>query len=863
MKLEKLALRGRISLQFAVTVTFMVMLVLTLGTIITLQMSNQGQMLKNLSNKVISAEVATVRSDLDIFLRAPALANRMATVLLAEEYSNADKDLSQFEAPFVHILSKILPDQKHLSLISFGSINGEYIAVGREKLTNKFSLLLKDSRTNGSLNFYSGLKSTDSIFHQVNPYDPRTRPWYAPVSHSKKSMWTTAYQDYDPVQGITISFSSPLFNHDKNMVGVVASDIKLSNFNQYLKSSLNLGSGAIYIVDHKNEFISHSSVEKPLPHMTINELSTQDNATLLKVKDSSNEMIRMSAKFLEDKKIKDIEFNLGKEKIYGRIFKLADGNGLDWRIVILIPEHDLLGDLKKDIMVNLAIVLCIGLIAALAAWKILASITKPILLAAQTARLLAKQEWQPTIAGGLQLKETTLLANAFDEMSSALACSFEQLNYRIRHDQVTGLLSREGLREEMSELVKKNPTRTWGALLLIGLDNYRSIHDSIGYDQGEELLCAIVNNLKQYLPEPVLFARVADTEFVICIDVDVDKPCLTELIQRILDSFTQSFHLQYDEVLISASLGVVSASFNHLDLIENLRNASMALNKAKDKGASSYEIFQIDMVEQSTQKIHLISELNAAIEKDEFRVYFQPVVRLSDGKVIGAEALVRWQSGQRGLVSPGLFIPLAEESGLILPIGHWVLRESCRQIAERLKNGWASDFDVHVNVSVRQLIQSDFYQVLEETLQDFDLPPHNLTLEITESILIEDSNVIAKLIGRIRSLGVEIAIDDFGTGYSSMSYLHQFAFDCLKIDQSFVSRFLDNHKSEAIVSAIIRLAGGFDVPLVAEGVETAEQAQRLLELGCQRAQGYYFGRPIPLEDWPAVWCGSGKSEPLS
>jgi EAL domain-containing protein (putative c-di-GMP-specific phosphodiesterase class I) len=143
------------------------------------------------------------------------------------------------------------------------------------------------------------------------------------------------------------------------------------------------------------------------------------------------------------------------------------------------------------------------------------------------------------------------------------------------------------------------------------------------------------------------------------------------------------------------------------------------------------------------------------------------------------------------------------------------------------------------------------------------LPPHNLTLEITESILIEDSNVIAKLIGRIRSLGVEIAIDDFGTGYSSMSYLHQFAFDCLKIDQSFVSRFLDNHKSEAIVSAIIRLAGGFDVPLVAEGVETAEQAQRLLELGCQRAQGYYFGRPIPLEDWPAVWCGSGKSEPLS
>lgn len=399
-------------------------------------------------------------------------------------------------------------------------------------------------------------------------------------------------------------------------------------------------------------------------------------------------------------------------------------------------------------------------------------------------------------------------------------------------------------------------------MFLIGLDNYRSIHDSIGYDQGEELLCAIVNNLKQSLPDQALFARVADTEFVVCMNTSADPDYLNYLIQRILDSFSQSFHLQYDEVLITASLGAVCVSFNHIELIENMRNASMALNQAKEKGPGSFEIFQDCMAEQSAKKIHLIAELNAAIEKEEFLVYFQPIVRLIDGKVIGAEALIRWNSGQRGLVAPGVFIPLAEEAGLILPIGHWVLRESCSQIATRLKNGWAKDFDVHVNVSVRQLIQSDFYQQLEATLIEFDLPSKNLTLEITESILIEDSNVIAKLISRIRSLGVEVAIDDFGTGYSSMSYLHQFAFDCLKIDQSFVSRFLDNHKSEAIVSAIIRLAGGFDVPLVAEGVETAEQAQRLLELGCQRAQGYYFGRPVPLEDWPQDWCGTGRQGPL-
>ena len=862
MELKRLALRGRVSLQSAVTVTFVVMLVLTLAAIITLQMHSQSKMLKNLGNKIIAAEVASVSSDLSNFLRAPALANKMVTVLMKEQYTPEYKDLSQFEIPFSQILNYVFPDQKHLSLISFGSVHGEYIAISREILTNEFSLLLKDSRTGENLNFYKGLLPTDSVLHQFSNYDPRPRPWYAPVSLSRKPSWTAAYQEYDAVQGITISFSSPLYDRSNKFIGVVASDIKLSNFDSYLRSGSNLGSGVVYIVDQNNDLISHSTYEKPLPRTPLNELARQENARLLHAKNSSSELIRKSVGFLNINSNNDIEFDIKGEKVYGRVTPVSDGNGLNWRIVVLIPERDLLGSVRKDMMVTLAIVLCIGLFAALAAWKILASITKPILLAAQTARLLAKQEWQPTIAGGLQLKETTLLANAFDEMSTALSCSFEQLNYRIRHDQVTGLLSREGLLEEISELVKKSPAKKWDVLFLIGLDNYRSIHDSIGYDQGEELLCAIVNNLKQSLPDQALFARVADTEFVVCMNTSADPEYLNYLIQRILDSFSQSFHLQYDEVLITASLGAVCAPFNHIELIENMRNASMALNKAKEKGASSFEIFQGSMAEQSTQKIHLIAELNAAIEKEEFRVYFQPVVRLIDGKVIGAEALVRWQSGQRGLVAPGVFIPLAEEAGLILPIGHWVLRESCRQISERLKNGWAKDFDVHVNVSVRQLIQSDFYQQLEATLIEFDLPSKNLTLEITESILIEDSNVIAKLISRIRSLGVEVAIDDFGTGYSSMSYLHQFAFDCLKIDQSFVSRFLDNHKSEAIVSAIIRLAGGFDVPLVAEGVETAEQAQRLLELGCQRAQGYYFGRPVPLEDWPQDWCGTGKQGPL-
>jgi diguanylate cyclase (GGDEF)-like protein len=388
-------------------------------------------------------------------------------------------------------------------------------------------------------------------------------------------------------------------------------------------------------------------------------------------------------------------------------------------------------------------------------------------------------------------------------------------------------------------------------MLLIGLDGYRAINDSVGHTLGDALLKSIANRLRENIPADALLARTAGAEFTILIPAvkNHDEAIFTTL--RYLAYFSEAFKAaeSADEVVVTASIGMVLGQFKRAELGDWLRNTSVALGKAKAKGFGSYSLFEPSMIEQSIAKTRITNELKLAIERHEFLVYFQPVIDLQTGETIGAEALVRWDS-PRGMISPGVFIPAAEDSGLILHIGNWVLRESCQQIADKLKAGWRSDFDVHVNVSVRQLIQSDFYEQLTIILQETGLPPHNLTLEITESCLVTQSEVVASLIKRVRQLGVSIAIDDFGTGYSSLAYLHQFDFDYLKIDQSFIARMLENVQDEAIVAAIISMASGFKVQLVGEGVETQAQANRLRELGCQRVQGYFFGRPAPLESWP-------------
>jgi EAL domain-containing protein (putative c-di-GMP-specific phosphodiesterase class I) len=313
-------------------------------------------------------------------------------------------------------------------------------------------------------------------------------------------------------------------------------------------------------------------------------------------------------------------------------------------------------------------------------------------------------------------------------------------------------------------------------------------------------------------------------------------------------------------VFVTASIGIAVNGPQMAKPDDLLRAADIAMYRAKTNGKGRCEVFDSSMAARSMERLEVETDLRRAIERGEFRVHYQPIVQLATGRVIEAEALVRWEHPRHGLVPPGRFIPLAEETGLIVPIGQCVLEEACRQ-ARAWHMQWPADppLVMSVNLSARQLQQPDLLQVVTDALRQTGLAPSHLKLEITESVAMQDAESTIETLRRLRDLGVQLAIDDFGTGYSSLAYLNRFPIDALKIDRSFVAKLGDSAENAAVVRTIVALANALDLRVTGEGIETAEQAMELEAQGCELGQGYYFGRPQPNEALGAILAESARS----
>ena len=417
------------------------------------------------------------------------------------------------------------------------------------------------------------------------------------------------------------------------------------------------------------------------------------------------------------------------------------------------------------------------------------------------------------------------------------------------YDSLTGLANRTLLMDRLAQSLgraKRSRDETF-AILFLDLDRFKNINDTLGHIAGDKILIGVGEKLESCVRPGDTVSRIGGDEFVILLENVTDLPKAKIVTERIERKLSLPMDLDGQEIFMAASIGIVVASGDYEKPEDVLRDADIAVYRAKALGRGCHVTFDPTMYQKTVALLELESDLRKAVERQELFLHYQPIVSLETGILVSAEALVRWQHPQRGLVSPGEFIPLAEETGLIVPIGEWVLRKVCEQVSEwRRLNG--SSPIVAVNVSGHQLKQANFASVVKEILDHYGLSPDSIELEITETVLMNNLEHTNKVLSELREMGLHLSLDDFGTGYSSLSYLQRFPVQKLKVDRSFVLRLgLDSGSSE-IVSAIFQLAKKLGLDVVAEGVETSQAASRLRAMGYKLAQGFYFARPSEAED---------------
>jgi diguanylate cyclase (GGDEF)-like protein/PAS domain S-box-containing protein len=437
-----------------------------------------------------------------------------------------------------------------------------------------------------------------------------------------------------------------------------------------------------------------------------------------------------------------------------------------------------------------------------------------------------------------------------------------RLLHEAMHDVLTGLPNRALFMDHLKlsvERVKRRDDRLF-AVLFLDLDRFKIINDSLGHMVGDQLLVGIARRLETCLRPGDTVARLGGDEFTILLEDLNGAGEAIDVAERLQKSLARPFNLNGHEVFTTVSIGIALSATGYDRPDDVLRDADTAMYRAKMLGKARHEVFDKTMHARAMNLLQMESDLRRAVERKEFFLQYQPIITLETGRVRGFEALVRWQHPERGFISPSEFISIAEETGLIIPIGQWVLEEACRQI-----HLWQGQFpqypplQISVNLSVKQFTNTDLIAHIKGALEETGVDPHSLKLEITESMVMENVEAAIEMLQQLRSLGIELSIDDFGTGYSSLSYLHRFPISTLKIDRSFVSRMAANNENAEIVRTIMMLARSLKMDVVAEGVENAEQLSQLKALDCEYGQGYYFSKPLSA-DVMARWL-SGQQLP--
>ena len=687
---------------------------------------------------------------------------------------------------------------------------------------------------------------------------------YPPVQNSspaknpaRHNSWTEIYFD-DKAAIWMLSTITPIDRH-RDWLGTASQDIAVD---ELLKRTANEFSPGTYnmILDESGALLAHPDLMEKIRKSSGNLKISTLGDPLLSGFAKEAAMLRGAAQVRESP---DGEYFLGVSRIQGP----------NWYFVTVYPK----ALLKSKAYASIEGIVLTGLVALLVelillAWIIRRQVAAPLGELNQAAASIATGNLDVNIdiRGGDELNQ---LGNSFSNMSARLRerdlalkhraselehevavrlASEQRMLHMATHDTLTGLANRALLQDRLQQaVISAERNGAFVAVLFIDLDHFKNINDTLGHDMGDNVLKRVTHTMTQLLRKSDTLCRFGGDEFVLLLPLITHPDDAVLIASKFLEALAQTIDIGGVKFSLTSSIGISIFPTDGADGETLMRNADIAMYRAKESGRNGYQCYTAEMGLRAGDTLRLEAAIREAIAQEEFVVYFQPKVLASDHRVVAAEALVRWNRPGHGLLAPFAFLPFAQERKLMDGIDNYVLHATCRHMAQWQQQG-VPLVPVAVNLSAGQFAQSGFADQITRLLNDCQLAPHWLQLEITESVLLHESGVVAENLTALRELGVRMSIDDFGTGYSSLSYLHRFPIDELKIDKSFVQTIASSEDDSPLIRAIIGIARDLKMTLVAEGVETAEQAEYLRLQGCDELQGYFFYRPMPESQFLAV-----------
>jgi diguanylate cyclase (GGDEF)-like protein len=843
-------------------VPFLLQISVAVGLTGWLSWRNGQEAVTDLAQQLMDRAGDQVAQKLDSYLSIPVRINKFNQLAWQEGLIDP-KDSDQVRRSF---WAKAIANPQ-ISYIDFTTPDNHYLGVGRWRSDGALEF---DERLAGSnqhsISYQFGRNSDRGPKKYSSPYDPWNEPWLQATLQKKRQIWTFTIEESTDLSNpyyIGMTLATPVYDRAQKLLGVLSSDLALPHISRELNVIKPTPNSHIVVADRQEHLIGASTTD---PVITLSSrpgqkakperitLDTTQNLLFREV-DRAIESQLNSIQAVQIQQLLSFEFKGQRQYLLVKPWK--DSYGIDWLVAIVVPESDFMAQIQRNVhQTGLLCALALACSTGLGLWTS-RWIAAPILRLRRTTQAIAAGELDRSSVALTQAAQSTWqicevgdLSASLGEMARQLQDSFTALDHRASHDSLTGLLNRGGFRDRLQSHLDhvSRVTRAAGyAVLFLDLDYFKLVNDSLGHLVGDQLLIEVADRLRTELRSADVLARLGGDEFVVLLPA-TDSDLVTQIAQRLLDRLKDSYFIQGHELFINSSIGIVLGSAT-ADADELLRSADVALYRAKSAGRGCYELFDHRMHADVVDRLQLETDLRHAIDRGEMRVYYQPIVDTQTESILGFESLLRWQHPVRGMISPVEFIPIAEETGLIIALGDWVLRQSCTQLKI-----WHQAFDrlepnalvVSVNVSSKQFLLPDFVSRVSQILQEQGIPARCLKLEITETLLMQHEGPVLLKLQQLQDLGIQLSIDDFGTGYSSLSYLYRFPISTLKIDRSFVNQMEQDPKTLMVVEAIVDLSRRMGMSVVAEGVETKTQLSRLQSLNCQMAQGFLFAKPLDV-----------------